>query len=63
MRYFSLSVNYPVQVFFERKTGQAPLGAGYRGSIIWGSRAFRAADPAAGSPPIHGGPLMLLPVM
>src|SRR5262249_7760646 len=38
---FPLSVNYPVHVFFERKTGQAPLGAGYRGSIIW-SRAFRA---------------------
>src|SRR5215510_871193 len=37
---FPLSVNYPVQVFFERKTGQAPLGAGYRGSIIWGREPF-----------------------
>src|SRR5215467_319370 len=37
--FFPLSVNYPVQVFFERKTGQAPR-AGYRGSIIRGREPF-----------------------
>ena len=60
MSFFPLSVNYPVEAFFERKTGQSPLGfAGYQRVNYLGSRAFRAA----GSPPIPGGPLMLLPVM